>query len=149
MKSSKGITLTSLIIYIIGMVIMLGTIANLTSFFYKNINIEQINDDTTQYTKFSSMFLEEINNENNYLIDCKTTTDTESGIKVSYIIFSSGNQYTYTSENNCIYKNNIKICGNVENCDFSYNFADSKYFISVNFKTKVIDNDTMYTLRRN
>ena len=144
-KNEKGITLTSVIIYIIGMVIVLATIANLTSFFYKNINIEDANyDSTTQYTKFSSLFLDETNNENNYIIDCKTTN--ENNIKLSYIIFSSGNQYTYTNQNNCIYKNNIKICENVEDCDFSYTFADSKYQIKVKFKTNIIDNETTYTL---
>lgn len=137
MKNEKGITLTSLIIYVIGMIVVLATIANLTSFFYKNINIEDANyDSTTQYTKFSSLFLEETNNKDNYIIDCKS----------NYIIFASGNQYTYTNENNCIYKNNIKICENVEDCNFSCTFVDSKYQIKVKFKTSIIDNETTYTL---
>ena len=151
MKNNNGITLTSVIIYVIGMIIMVSTIATLTSFFYKNIDIADINDDTTQYTKFSSIFSEDINKENNYIIDCKNTT--ENDVKVSYIIFSSGNQYTYTSENNSIYKNNVKICENVEDCDFSYIFADSKYTIKVNFKTKTINmtgNDAIiYILKHN
>lgn len=138
MKKNNGITMTSLIIYIIGMLIILGTLANLTSFFYKNIKIEDIQKDTTtQYTKFSSIFLEEINNESNYIIDCKTWT--KNNIKQSYIIFSSGNQYTYTSQNNCIYKNDIKICENIDDCDFSYIFENSKYIIKVNFKTRTIE----------
>lgn len=149
MKKNSGITLTSLIIYVIGMLIVLGTIANLTSFFYKNANIEEIQKDTTtQYTRFSSIFLEEINNENNLVIDSKTWT--EDNIKQSYIIFSSGNQYTYTNENNCIYKNNIKICENIDDCDFSYTFENSKYIIKINFKTKTInmtgDNIITYTI---
>ncbi len=138
MKNDKGITLTSLIIYLIGMAIVVGTIATLTSFFYKNVNIESINDDSsTQYTKFSSIFTNEINTENNTIIDCKTLTKNDN--KTSYIIFSSGNQYTFKSENNAIYKNKIKICENINDCDFSYSFTDSKYSIKVNFKTKSID----------
>lgn len=137
MKSNRGITLTSVIIYIIGMTITVATIATLTSFFYKNININDINNDTAQYTKFSSIFLEDINKENSYIVDCKNII--ENNIKVSYIIFSTGNQYTFTSENNCIYKNNVKICENIEDCDFSYTFIDSKYSIKVNFKTENMD----------
>ena len=145
MKNNKGITLTSLIIYIIGMIIVLATIANLTSFFYKNINIGDANyDSTTQYTKFASLFLNETNNDNNYIIDCRTIT--ENDVKLSYIIFATGNQYTYTNENNCIYKNDIKICENVEDCDFSYQFVDSEYQIKVKLKTNIIDNETTYTL---
>lgn len=134
MKNNNGITLTSLIIYVIGMTIMVATISTLTSFFYKNIDIIDINSDTTQYTKFSSILAEEINRENNSVIDCKTLVDG-----VSYIIFSSGNQYTFNENSKSIYKNNVKICDNVELCDFSYIFIDSKYKIKVNFQTSNID----------
>lgn len=136
MKNNRGVTLTSLIIYIIGMAIVIGVISTLTSFFYKNIDVSKINDDSgTQYTKFSSVFLEEINKENNYVIDCKTVVENDK--KTSYIIFSTGNQYTF--KNNSIYKNKIKICQNIDDCDFSYSFIDSIYKIKVNFKTKSID----------
>ena len=62
MKNDKGITMISLITYIIGLTIVLALIATLTSFFYENISAKDVNSDTTQYTKFSSIFLEEINN---------------------------------------------------------------------------------------
>lgn len=42
-------------------------------------------------------------------------------------------------KNNAIYKNNVKICQNVDNCDFTYKYVDSKYAITVNFKTDGID----------
>lgn len=136
MKNNKGVTLTSVIIYIIGLAITIGIIANLTSFFYKNIDVSEINNDTvTQYTKFSSIFITEINTENNYVIDCKTSNINEE--KTSYIIFATGNQYTF--KNNAIYKNKIKICQNIDDCDFSYVFEDSIYKIKVDFKTKSID----------
>lgn len=134
MKSNKGITMISLITYIMGLTIVLALVATLTTFFFKNISAKDLNSDTTQYTKFSSIFLEEINNKNNSVVDCKPITDG-----VSYIIFSSGNQYTFNANSKCIYKNKIKICENVEICDFSYTFVDSKYKIKVNFKTSNVD----------
>ena len=101
MKNSKGITLISLIVYVVGMTLVVALIATITSFFYKNINVGDINtDNTTQFTKFSSVFSDEINREDNAVIDCKTYT--ENSIKISYIIFSSGNQYTFKKENNSI-----------------------------------------------
>ena len=107
------------------------------SFFNKNIRIGDIKSNTTQFTKFSSIFADEISRKNNTIIDCKTTgSGTE---KISYIIFSSGNQYTFMGKNNAIYKNNVKICQNVDNCDFTYKYVDSKYAITVNFKTDGID----------
>ena len=145
MRNNKGITMISLITYIMGLTIVLALIATLTTFFFKNISAKDLNSDTTQYTKFSSIFLEEINNKNNSVVDCKPITDG-----VSYIIFSSGNQYTFNANSKCIYKNKIKICENVEICDFSYTFVDSKYKIKVNFKTSNIemlgDNAIIYNL---
>ena len=134
MKKNNGITLTSLIIYVTGMLLVVTTIATLTSFFYKNIDIKAINNDTTQYTKFSSIFGEEINRSNNSIIDCKSLSDG-----ISYIVFSSGNQYTFNKNSKSIYKDNVKICDNVELCDFSYTYQDSKYKIKIDFKTSNID----------
>lgn len=134
MKKNNGITLTSLIIYVTGMLLVVTTIATLTSFFYKNIDIKAINNDTTQYTKFSSIFGEEINRSNNSIIDCKSLS-----YGISYIVFSSGNQYTFNENSKSIYKDNVKICDNVELCDFSYTYQDSKYKIKIDFKTSNID----------
>lgn len=148
-RNTNGITLTSVIIYVIGMVLVVGIISTLTSFFYKNVNIEDINKDTTQYTKFSGIFLNEINKENNYIIDCKSVNDSEEN--VSYIIFATGNQYTFIKENNSIYKNQLKICEGVQNCDFSFKFINSEYVIKVDFKTDNMDltgeNALKYTLK--
>ncbi len=87
MKGNKGITLTSLIIYIIGMMIVVALISTLTTFFSKNIKMSDINSNTKQYTKFSSIFLDEINAKDNKVISYKTTGEGLN--KVSYIIFSS------------------------------------------------------------
>lgn len=145
MKSNKGVTLTSLIIYVIGMTIMVSIIATLTSFFYKNIDIGDINSNTTQYTKFTSILSEEVNKKNNSVIDCQSLTGG-----VSYIVFSSGNQYTFNQESKSVYRNNVKICDNIDTCDFSYTYIDSKYKIKVSFKTANIDmtesNSIVYNL---
>ena len=149
MKNNRGITLTSLIIYVIGMVIVVSLIATLTTFFYKNVNVDNIGKDTTQYTKFSNLFLDEINKKGNEIIECKTLEKDEQ--KVSYIIFSDGNQYTYKSENKSVYKNKIKICKDVEECEFSYTFSDSIYQIKINFKTSNVnmtgDNAISYNMK--
>lgn len=149
MKDNRGITLTSLIIYVIGMVIVVSLIATLTTFFYKNVNVDNISKDTTQYTKFSNLFLDEINKKDNDIVECKTTED--HGQKISYIIFSDGNQYTYKAENKSVYKNKIKICKDVEECEFSYIYIDSTYQIKINFKTSSVnmtgDNAMVYSMK--
>ena len=85
MKNNKGITLTSLIIYVIGMIIAIATITTLISYFSKNVKLETLGDSTAEYTKFSSIFSDETNKKENKIIDCKTTGEGKN--KVSYIIF--------------------------------------------------------------
>ena len=137
MKGNRGVTLTSLIVYIIGMLIMLATLATLRTFFSKNIDIRAINDDTIQYSKFASAFSTETNTKDNKVIECRTQID-EKGEKVSYIVFSSGNQYKY------------KICESIQNCEFS--FDNNKNTITVEFKTNSIDltgdNAVTYALKK-
>lgn len=149
MKGNRGVTLTSLIVYIIGMLIMLATLATLRTFFSKNVDIRAINDDTIQYSKFASAFSTETNTKYNKVIECRTQID-EKGEKVSYIVFSSGNQYTYMEDNHSIYKNKYKICESIQNCEFS--FDNNKNTITVEFKTNSIDltgdNAVTYALKK-
>ena len=92
MKGNRGVTLTSLIVYIIGMLIMLATLATLRTFFSKNVDIRAINDDTIQYSKFASAFSTETNTKDNKVIECRTQID-EKEEKVSYIVFSNSAVY--------------------------------------------------------
>ena len=94
MKSEKGVTLISVTIYVIVMTLLVAIISVITNYFYKNVELnskqEEINN---QYTKFISYFTEEVNKENNKILEINTEySDLEN--KISYIIFSSGNQYT-------------------------------------------------------
>lgn len=148
MKSEKGITLISLIMYVIGMTIVVALISTITTYFYKNIDIDADSNNTSEYTKFTSIILDEINKEGNRIIESKSTN--RDGKQVNYIIFSSGNQFTFMEENNSIYKNNIKICKNIELCKFSYEYMNLTYVLKVEIKTGNInntgDNAIIYTL---
>lgn len=108
MRSNKGITLTSLVIYVIAMVIVVTTVSTITSYFYNNIdNMNASTDSATVFTKFNMYFSEEINIKDNYPL----------AASADYIVFSkTGNQYTF--KNSSIYKNQVKICDNIENCTF-------------------------------
>ncbi len=149
MKSQKGITLTSVIIYIMGMTMCIGVIATLTTYFYKNMDTIDDYNYTTEYTRFISLITDEINQEGNTIIETKTYTENEK--QISYIIFSSGNQYTYTEEDNCIYMNNVKVCKGVEICKFGYNEEDGKSKVNIEIKIGNInqteDNKLIFTIK--
>ena len=118
MKSERGITLISITIYVIVMTLLVALISIITNYFYKNVNIsskqEEINN---QYTKFVSYFSEEVNNPENKILEVKTEND-ETDNKISYIIFSSGNQYTFVKQNKAIYQGKVKIASFIKDCDF-------------------------------
>lgn len=115
MKSERGVTLTSLMIYVVAFTVIVLAIGRITTYFYKNVN--QIDSNTNaeeQYTKFSSYFTYEINIEGNEVELC------EKEGNIQYIVFSlTENQYTYQNGN--IYRNKTKIVKNVEECEFKYN----------------------------
>lgn len=113
MKSNKGITLTSLVIYVIAMVLVVTTVSTITSYFYNNIdNMNASTDSATVFTKFNMYFSEEINIKDNYPLAAST----------DYIVFSkTGNQYTF--KNSSIYRNQVKICDNIEDGECKFEMA--------------------------
>lgn len=120
MKSNSGLTTTSIIIYITAMLIVVGIIATITSFFYSNVN--NMNDNSnniSQITKFHMYFLEETTKTNNDINQIKATS----------ISFTTGN--TFTFQDNSIYFNHIKICENVTNLQFSTETINNKKVINV------------------
>ena len=136
MKGEKGITLISLVIYLIAMVIIIAVVASISGYFYKNIDVKSETQDIhLQFSRFNSYFTEDVNKPSNRISEIGyingSGTKTTNGTKPSdfvqhYILFSSGNQYTFIKqkvENNkviygAIYLNNIKIASNITNCVF-------------------------------
>ena len=62
MSNQKGITLVSVIVYVIAMLIIISVITVLTSYFYKNVDINSTSENLSQqYTRFNTFFTEEVN----------------------------------------------------------------------------------------
>lgn len=120
MKSSKGVTTASLIIYVIAMLIVIGIIATITSFFYTNVmNVEDSSSNISEITKFNMYFLEETKNNDNSIIQ----------VGQNFITFETGNIFTF--QDNCIYLNNIRICENVKNFELNVEEVNNKEVINV------------------
>ncbi len=128
MKQEKGITITSLAVYVVAMVVVIGIISTISTYFYNNM--EELNTDKHSietYTKFNMYFTEEINIKQNYAI---YSNIEDLSLDYNYIIFSkTGNQYTF--ENNSIYKNQIKICDNIADCSFNWNETDKLVTVKI------------------
>lgn len=122
MKSEKGITLSSLVIYIVLIILVIGLLSLVSQQFIKN----------TKYIADSGKYIQEYNKFNMYFIeDIKNNTDIYS-IQNNTIVFDDGTTYTFS--NNDIYRNKVKICDNIEYCEFYQNdYIDEK-----DFKKKII-----------
>lgn len=112
MKNQKGITITSLILYIISFTLVIGIIGTITTFF--NRNMEDISTSTgisSEYNKFNLYMLkltksgyEVSKRSNNYITFKKCIYDGNSEIV---------DTNTFVKLGNILYYNKIKLCENV------------------------------------
>lgn len=150
MRTQKGITLISLIIYVIAMLFTIAIISVMTSYFYKNIQIpNEEYSSLNEYTKFNSYFSEEVNKENNKVIEIVSYSndDEKNKDKQRYVVFSSNNQYTYIPENKAIYQNNVKIANGIEKCEFNYKIQNGKEVVEIKLKIGELDKTINYVLK--
>lgn len=109
MKKQNGITLVSLVAYVIVMTIVVAVLGSIIISFYQNTDSMQADTkEVIEFNKFNMYFLKE----------AKTLNNKIDKLENSYILFTSGNSFSYS--NNSIYYNNLMICRNVENASFSF-----------------------------
>ncbi len=145
MKSEKGITLISVILYVIVMLLVVTIASILTGYFYNNIDINNTEQNANvEFTKFNSFFTEEVNIRGNTILE-SDTEGTSTGQK--YIVFSTGNQYTYIKNNKAIYKNNSKIASDIEEFNIKINNSDGKTTIEIELTSGNISKTTTYALK--
>lgn len=114
MKSNKGITLTSLVIYIIVATIVISIMAMVSSFFFSNMNLVKDQDQyAVEFNKFNMFFITDIKNN--------TTAQVES----NKITLEDGTIYEYKQKEGKIYRNNTEIAKEINTA----NFASSTYTI--------------------
>lgn len=122
MKREEGITLGSITIYVIALLVIIGLISTVTSFFYSNIiNVNDNSKNMAELTKFNLYFLQDIKKGDNIVL---SITEDNKTIK-----FSSGNVYKF--QDNSIYQNKVKICKNVKNAQFKLENVNNKNVVTV------------------
>ena len=151
MKSNRGITLTSLIIYIICLLIITGIISTFTKYFYKNIDEITIqNNAEEQYARFTAYLTNSINSENLDLV----LTGNQGETTYLYLKFANESIKQFVFQNNTIYyiekendetKKKITLCQNVnrvntENSIFDYKTETGKLDILFTIDSKEFNN---------
>ena len=122
MKSEKGVTLTSLVIYVLVFFIIISIIDIISSSFKKNI--ENIIDPPKYVAEFNSFSMF-------FVLDVKQNSDVKS-VNPTSLEFEDGTAYTI--KNGSIYRNNFKIAKDVKN----FTFTSSDYTEN-DFTKKIIN----------
>ena len=80
MKSEKGVTLVSVIMYVLVMVILIGLVATLTTYFRSNISLmDTSSNNVAEYNKFNMYFTKDTNTDGNYVT--QISTDKQQSIQ--------------------------------------------------------------------
>lgn len=115
MKSEKGITLTSVVVYVLIATALISSTALLSSFFFSNMSlIKEQNQYAPEFNKFSMFFIEDV--KNNKSAEVTTTKVT----------FADGTVYEYKSNEKAVYRNDTKITEKLD----SFTFSSSEYVVS-------------------
>ena len=119
MKTQKGITIMSIIIYITVMLLVIAVLSIITGFFINNTHIlTEQSEYIAEYNKFNMFFIEDVKNNKNarILSDGIELDEEEIGDE---IVFDDGTVYTFSMSDKGIYRNKAKICSNIQICSFS------------------------------
>ena len=110
MRSKNGFTLVSVLIYIVCLLIAMSVVMTLNSFFFSDvITMRGTGEITNQYCKFNMFFVRDMK-------DAKSLNFTTNGSTVQIVKKNDNNEMIYTNytfNNECIYRNNVKIAENV------------------------------------
>lgn len=142
MKSNRGVTLASLMIYVIGLIVIIGMMNTFVTYFYKNVD-DILIDDTAeeQFSKFLSYITKDVNSEELTYIQSSTDPTQEyivfkfsNGIEHQYIIDSHRLYFITVGEN---VDKKITLCKSVTNGvpeSFTYRNKEIKINFEVNEK---------------
>lgn len=128
MKKESGITLVTLIVYLMIVSAILAALTNLSSHVYKNIGkLGSENLSAEEFNKFNVNFVKSVKAN-------KKATVTNNNQNVT-IEFGDGTTYNYINGENSIYKNKIKIAKNINYFTADVQNINNKNVIQVQIGT--------------
>ena len=144
LKSSKGITMINLVIYVTCFLMIAGIVGNLTVFFYNNSEIlDNEISAASEYNKLNLYLVKESEISHNKFENFYTEND------LTYLTFTNGDTYLFDKENVLIYYNNMCVCEFASDFNVTTDYSSGKEVVNVLVK---FDNDnisykTSYTMR--
>lgn len=115
MKTEKGITLTSVVVYVLIATALISCTALLSSFFFSNISlVKDQNQYAPEFNKFSMFFIEDVKN------------NKSAEVTTNKVTFADGTIYEYKANEKSVYRNDTKITQQLQ----FFAFSTSNYVVS-------------------
>ena len=145
MKNERGITIISLIIYVILMTFVVAGVTAVTTSFQNNINeVDKDAKSAVSFAKFNMYFLNDIKSKNVSIV-----SSSRDRIELS-LENKDGDieNVKYSVQNNCLYRNKVKICDGVKSATIiaSENSGTTDETVIVRLRINDYDKTTTYTL---
>ena len=116
-------TLTSVIVYVVVMLVLVGIVGTITGFFYSSTgNLEESAGALGEFNKFNTYFLDEVKKVGNEIQNITQTS----------ITFTSGTSFTFLDGG--LYKDKVKIASNVKEFTLDTYKQEEKTVIKVYIK---------------
>lgn len=148
MKSQKGVTMLSLILYVASFLTVTAVVAGITTFFYNNVEILDTKvGSNSQYNKLNLYMLNEAKKQGASLYawqnkagasetqDKKDALTTPTSATNPFITFKEGegnkNSFIYVESENSLYYNSIKLCEDVSEFKFKIDYTSGKTVLKV------------------
>lgn len=137
LKSQKGITMMSLVIYVASFLVVASIVSGITIFFYNNTAlIDKEIYSAAEYNKLNMYLVKESEQLDNRYAEFDNSSD------MYYLDFSDGNRFTFDNVNNLLYYNKICLCEDVQDFDVQREYQTGKEVlkIKVSFSNKTYTN---------
>lgn len=128
MKNEKGITLTSLVIYILVFSMIMTAVGSLSSFFTQNLKrLDTDSISSEEFNKFNTYFIKDVKESK-----MASVNKNQNNIE---IILENGNKYTYVKSENSIYKQSMKIARSIIKFDANIIEENNKKIVKIDIAT--------------
>lgn len=126
MKKENGITLISLILYVILLTIIVGGVANITSSFYANLNeYDKESEHATAYSKVNMYILKDVKRDGATITHVSSNSielnygSTEYNPELVTVLYTIENKSLYRSILTEGKKNKVRICDGIDKYEIS------------------------------
>ncbi len=136
MKSNRGMTIISLLIYIIVLSALIGSVSILIRYFYRNSNELIVSSKTSeQYTRFITYLTDDINSKkidkdnmevNSIKIDFGLTDST-----THKYLYEQGKLFYIVLDKDGNLNKKITLCDELDSCNFVHNATSGKLTVSL------------------